>query len=152
MLPVKRLEKDAVMPKRANPWDAGLDLHALEEVVVEPGEVKVVRTGIAIAIPRGFVGLIKDRSSRALKGLHALAGVIDPGYRGEVKVVVTNLGSDKITIRKGERFAQLVIVPVAYLEPVEVEELPPNDGRSGGFGSTDEELVRVARGERRGPP
>ena len=136
MLPVKRLVKEARVPTRANPWDAGLDLYSVEEVTVRPGEVKVVGTGIAVAIPRGFVGLIKDRSSRALKGLHALAGVIDPGYREEIKVVVTNLSNKEVKIRKGERFAQLLVVPVAYLDPQEVEELPPNDGRAGGFGST----------------
>ncbi|NPA85351.1 MAG: dUTP diphosphatase [Crenarchaeota archaeon] len=136
MLPVKRVRKDAKIPERANPWDAGLDLHAAEEVSVRPGEIKAVPTGIAVAIPRGFVGIIKDRSSRALKGLHTLAGVIDPGYRDELKVVVANLSNKEVLIKKGERFAQLLIVPVAYLEPAEVEELPPNDGRRGGFGST----------------
>ena len=136
MLPVRRLAEEARVPTRANPWDAGLDLYSIEDVMIKPGEIKVVRTGIAVAIPRGFVGLIKDRSSRALKGLHALAGVIDPGYREEIKVVITNLGDKEVRIKKGERFAQLLIVPVAYLEPREVEELPPNDGRVGGFGST----------------
>ncbi len=137
MLPVKRLSPEAKVPTRANPWDAGLDLYSIERVDVEPKEVKVVRTGIAIAIPRGFVGIIKDRSSRALRGLHVLAGVIDPGYRDELKVVVTNLGDKAVTIEKGERFAQLLIVPVAYLDPLEVEELPEGDTRRGGFGSTD---------------
>jgi len=136
LLPVRRLAEEARVPTRANPWDAGLDLYSIEDVMIKPGEIKVVRTGIAVAIPRGFVGLIKDRSSRALKGLHALAGVIDPGYREEIKVVITNLGDKEVRIKKGERFAQLLIVPVAYLEPREVEELPPNDGRVGGFGST----------------
>ncbi len=136
MLPVKRVREGARLPVRANPWDAGLDLFAAERTVVAPREVKVVSTGIAVAIPRGFVGIIKDRSSRAIKGLHVLAGVIDPGYRDEIKVVVTNLTSSPIVIEKGERFAQMLIVPVAYLDPVEVGELPPNDGRRGGFGST----------------
>ncbi len=136
MLPVRRLTSEAKLPTRANPWDAGLDLYSIEDVTLKPGELKAIRTGIAIAIPRGYVGIIKDRSSKALKGLHCLAGVIDPGYRDEVKVVVINLGKEDIEIRKGERFAQLVIVPVAYLDPVEVSELPPGDGRSGGFGST----------------
>ena len=136
MLPVRRLREGARLPERANPWDAGLDLYSAEELVVGPGELKLVGTGIAVAIPKGFVGLVKDRSSKALKGLHCLAGVIDPGYRDEVKVVLINLGSEEVKVEKGERIAQLLIVPVAYLEPVEVEELPPNDGRRGGFGST----------------
>ncbi len=106
-------------------------------MVIKPGEIRAVRTGIAIAIPRGFVGLIKDRSSRALKGLHVLAGVIDPGYRDELKVVIINLSNEEITIKEGERFAQLLILPVAYLDPYEVQELPRGDTRSGGFGSTD---------------
>ncbi len=137
MLPVKRLSPKATLPKRANPWDAGLDLYSIEDVTLKPGEVKAIGTGIAVAIPRGFVGLIKDRSSRALKGLHVLAGVIDPGYREEVKVVVTNLSDEEITIKEGERFAQLLILPIAYLEPYEVSELPLGDTRRGGFGSTD---------------
>ena len=137
MLLVKRLSPRARLPKRANPWDAGLDLYSIEDVTLKPGEIKAVSTGIAIAIPRGFVGLIKDRSSRALKGIHVLAGVIDPGYREEVKVVVANLSNEEITIKEGERFAQLLILPVAYLEPYEVSELPPGDTRKGGFGSTD---------------
>ncbi|UXD21352.1 hypothetical protein IPA_03290 [Ignicoccus pacificus DSM 13166] len=128
--------KEAILPTRANPWDAGLDLYALEDTTIKPNEVKAVRTGIAVAIPRGFVGLVKDRSSKALKGLHCLAGVIDSGYRGELKVVMTNVTDKEIEIKRGERIAQLVIVPVAYFDPVEVEELPPNDGRRGGFGST----------------
>ena len=136
MLAVKKLHPKAKLPKRSNPWDAGLDLFSLEKVSVGPSEVKAIRTGIALAIPKGFVGIVKDRSSKALKGLHCLAGVIDPGYRGELKVVVTNLGNEEVEIDEGERFAQLLIVPIAYLEPVEVEELPPNDGRKGGFGST----------------
>ena len=85
MFPVKRLAREAKIPKRANPWDAGLDLYSIEEVTLKRGEVKAVRTGIAVAIPRGFVGIIKDRSSKALKGLHCLAGVIDSGYR-EVEI------------------------------------------------------------------
>jgi dUTP pyrophosphatase len=136
LLPVKRVE-DVPLPRRANPWDAGLDLHAAEDVTIKPGEIKAVRTGIKVAVPRGFVGIIKDRSSRAVKGLHTLAGVIDPGYRDELKVVIVNLSNEEIVIRKGERFAQLLVVPVAYLDPYEVEELPPGDTRRGGFGSTD---------------
>ncbi len=136
MLAVKRLHPKARLPKRSNPWDAGLDLFSIEKVVIAPSEIRTVRTGIAVAIPKGFVGIVKDRSSKALKGLHCLAGVIDPGYRDELKVVVVNLSDRAIEIEEGERFAQLLIVPIAYLEPMEVDELPPNDGRSGGFGST----------------
>ncbi|ALU11487.1 deoxyuridine 5'-triphosphate nucleotidohydrolase [Ignicoccus islandicus DSM 13165] len=136
MLAVRRLHPKAKLPKRSNPWDAGLDLFSIENVTIGPSELKVVRTGIAVAIPRGFVGIIKDRSSKALKGLHCLAGVIDPGYRDEIKVIVINLGKEQIEITEGERFAQLLLVPIAYMDPIEVEELPPNDGRSGGFGST----------------
>ena len=136
MLPVKRLTEEAKIPERANPWDAGLDLYSIEESVLKPGELKLIRTGIAIAIPRGYVGLVKDRSSKAVRGLHCLAGVIDPGYREEVKVVMINLSKESVKIKKGERIAQMLLVPVAYLDPVEVEKLPPNDGRSGGFGST----------------
>ena len=128
--------KDGCLPKRAHPWDAGLDLCSAEDVEIRPGELRGVRTGISVALPKGTVGLIKDRSGLAKRGLHVLAGVIDPNYRGEIIVLVKNLGNDVIKIKKGDRFAQLLVIPIIYAEPVEVEELPESERGERGFGST----------------
>ncbi len=124
------------LPKRAHPWDAGLDLCSAEDVEIKPGELKGIRTGIRIALPKGTVGLIKDRSGMAKKGLHVLAGVIDPNYRGEIIVLVKNLGNEVIKIKKGERFAQILIIPIIYDEAYEVNELPESERGDKGFGST----------------
>ena len=128
------------MPRRANPWDAGLDLAALEGVVIAPGERAAIGTGLAVAIPRGHAGLVVPRSG--LARYHGITvanapGLIDAGYRGELTVLLVNLGAEAHEVRPGERIAQLVIVPVGAHVPVEVPELPPSDGRGeGGFGSS----------------
>ncbi|HEX3327436.1 MAG TPA: dUTP diphosphatase, partial [Actinomycetota bacterium] len=110
-LEVQKLDVDALLPAYAKPGDAGLDLHAAEDVTLKPGERSVVGTRIAIAIPEGFAGFVHARSGRALREGLALVnapGLIDSGYRGEIKVVVVNLdNSDAIEIRKGEKIAQL---------------------------------------------
>jgi dUTP pyrophosphatase len=139
-LEVQKLDADALLPAYAKPGDAGLDLHAAEDVTLKPGERSVVGTGIAIAIPEGFAGLVHARSGRALREGLALVnapGLIDSGYRGEIKVVVVNLdNSDAIEIRKGEKIAQLVIQRVEQAELDVVGELPPSPRGPGGFGST----------------
>jgi len=135
-LPVRRLEPAATLPARAHPGDAGLDLHALEDSVVAPGEGKVLRTGIAVAIPEGHVGLVCDRSSLARRGLKTAGGVIDAGYRGEVGVVVWNLSRESQRVAKGERAAQLLVLPIAAPEPVETDVLDATSRGAGGFGST----------------
>ncbi len=140
MLPVQRLHPDAVLPVRAHAWDAGLDLVAVDTVHLEPGARGVVATGLAVAIPPGWAGLVVPRSGLARRHGITLTnspGLIDAGYRGEVQILVINHDRAPQTISAGERVAQLVIVPVAVAEPVEVDELPDSDGRAGGgFGST----------------
>jgi len=135
---VSRIQKDARLPEYSHPGDAGLDLFSLEEVVVEKGEVKPVPTGIRMAIPDGYVGLIWDKSGISLKGVHRLAGVIDAGYRGEIRVVMVNLGSESFLVKKGMKIAQLLIQPVETMEVVESENLDETSRGKGGFGSTGE--------------
>ena len=124
-------------PRRS---DAGLDLPALEDTVIPPGELFAVRTGLHLAIPEGFVGLVRDRSSMALRGAVTVAGVIDASYRGEVKVLMHNLSREPLELRTGERIAQCVIVPHFQAdETVEVsaiEDLGHTERGAGGFGST----------------
>lgn len=126
-LPVKRLTKTAVLPTRAHPGDAGLDLYADESVIVCASCRALVSTGIAIAIPPGYVGLIWPRSGLAAQfGISVDAGVIDAGYRGPVKVLITNASEDQ----------NYEIQPVALMEPVEVDALNETERDAGGFGST----------------
>ena len=137
---VQRLDAGAVLPSYAHPGDAGLDLYAIEEVTLKPGERATVATGIAIAIPDGFAGFVLARSGRALREGLALVnapGLIDSGYRGEIKVVLVNLdNSEAIDIRKGEKIAQLVVQRVEQVDLDVVDELPPSQRGAGGFGST----------------
>ena len=136
ILPVRRLEAAAVLPTRAHADDAGLDLYGLEDVIVRPGEGTVLRTGVAVAVPTGHVGLVCDRSSMARRGLKTAGGVIDAGYRGEVGVVVWNLSREAQAVKKGERIAQMLVVPIATPAPIDSEDLGDTVRGSGGFGST----------------
>jgi len=137
-LPVKRLHPDAVLPAYKHPGDAGMDLSALQPVTVEPGAIVAVPTGLAFAIPDGYVGLVHPRSGLASRGLTVAnaPGTIDAGYRGEVKVLLVNLGSTPIALNQGDRIAQLVIQQVAHLRLVESANLDDTQRGSGGFGST----------------
>jgi dUTP pyrophosphatase len=139
-LPFKRLDPDAVLPARAHPGDAGLDLRSAVDVEVAPGERALVPTGVAVAIPDGHAGLVLPRSGLASKHGLTMAnapGLIDAGYRGEVICAVVNLDRDtRVRISKGERIAQLVVVAVPALAGEWVEELPPTTRGEGGFGST----------------
>lgn len=139
-LSIRRLDPDLPTPTRAHPDDAGLDLVAAEDLTLAPGERAAVGTGIAIAIEDGYAGFVHARSGRALREGLALVnapGVVDAGYRGEVKVILVNLDPDeKIAIKRGDKIAQLVIQPVETPEPVEVSELPESRRGEGGFGST----------------
>ncbi len=136
LLPVRRLDPAAIAPTRAHPDDAGLDLYALEDAAVEPGAGAVLRTGVAVAVPPGHVGLVCDRSSLARRGLKTAGGVIDAGYRGEVGVVVWNLSREVQRVKKGERAAQMLVIPIAAPAPVEAEDLGDTARGAGGFGST----------------
>jgi dUTP pyrophosphatase len=137
-LPVKRLHADAVLPVYKHPGDAGMDLSAVEAVTVAPGEIVAVPTGLAFAIPDGYVGLVHPRSGLASRGLTVAnaPGTIDAGYRGEVKVLLINLGREIFAIEKGDRIAQMVIQQVAHLPLVESANLDDTLRGSGGFGST----------------
>jgi len=119
--------------------DAGYDLYATEEAVLAPGMSAAIPTGVHIEIPAGYVGIIKDRSSMALKGVHTYGGVIDAGYRGEIKVILNNLSGQPITIVRGQKFAQMIIVQI-YMEAVEtvdtLADLTETARGEGGFGST----------------
>jgi dUTP pyrophosphatase len=139
-LPITRLDPSIPLPRYARPDDAGLDLHAAAQAVLKPGERALVPTGLAIAIPKGFAGLVMPRSGLALRhGVTVLnaPGLIDPGYRGELKVLLINHDpATTVTLERGERIAQLVISPVTTAELVEVVELPTSERGEGGFGST----------------
>jgi len=139
-LEFKRLDPTVPLPGCAHPGDAGLDLRSNVDVVVEPGERAMVPTGVAVAIPDGYAGLVLPRSG--LAGRHGLTlanspGLIDSGYRGELSCAVVNLDQDEpVKIARGDRIAQLVIAPVASVQPVWADELPASDRGAGGFGST----------------
>lgn len=135
-LSIKKLDPEATLPTRAHHDDAGLDLYGLEDKTVAPGEGMMLRTGVAVAVPMGHVGLISDRSSLAKRGLKTAGGVIDAGYRGELGVLAWNLSNGPIAIRRGDRIAQLLIVPIATPAPEEVEDLGDTKRGVGGFGST----------------
>jgi dUTP pyrophosphatase len=133
---MKRLDANATLPTRAHPDDAGLDLYALEDAEFGPGEGKVVKTGVAVAIPEGHVGLVCDRSSMAKRGLKTAGGVIDAGYRGELGVMLWNIARQQQGLKRGERIAQLLVIPIAVPAPVESEDLGATARGAGGFGST----------------
>lgn len=139
-LPVQRLDPRAVLPTRAHPGDAGLDLHALEPAELAPGERTSVRTGIAVAIPDGCAGLVVPRSGLAAR--HGISvvnapGLIDAGYRGEIRVLLLNTDPTRSwNLQAGDRIAQLVISPVALPDPEEVAELSSTTRGVGGFGSS----------------
>jgi dUTP pyrophosphatase len=139
-LPVKRLHDAATLPTRAYEGDAGLDLSACERVELGPGERAVVSTGVAVAIPEGHAGLVLPRSGLAVRhgiGKVNAPGLIDAGYRGELKVVLLNTDrNESFVVEPGMRIAQLVLVPVALAEPVEVAALPGSERGERGFGSS----------------
>jgi dUTP pyrophosphatase len=139
-LAVARLRDDARLPERAYAGDAGLDLAACERVELAPGERAVVPTGIAVAIPEGFAGFVQPRSGLAAR--HGIAvvnspGLIDSGYRGEIRVVLLNTDPERAFVAEaGDRIAQLVVLPIPELDLVEVDELPPSERGVRGFGSS----------------
>ena len=135
---VKKISPGARLPVYQHPGDAGMDLFAAEEVELGAGEVKAVSTGIKMAIPEGYVGLIWDKSGISLQGVHRLAGVVDAGYRGEVKVVMVNLGLEPYVFKQGQKVAQMLIQPVHAVEIVDSGEgdLDETARGEGGFGST----------------
>ncbi len=139
-LPIVRLREEALLPERAYSGDAGLDLAACERIELGPGERAVVPTGLAVAIPEGYAGFVQPRSGLAAR--HGISvvnspGLIDSGYRGEIRVVLLNTDRERVwTAEPGERIAQLVVLPVPELELVELDELPRSERGVRGFGSS----------------
>jgi len=137
---VRRLRDDATLPSQAYEGDAGLDLAACDAVTLGPGERAVVPTGIAVEIPEGYAGFVQPRSGLAARhgiGLVNSPGLIDSGYRGEIRVVVVNTDlREPFTIEPGMRIAQLVIVPVPAVRLVEAEQLAVSEREARGFGSS----------------
>lgn len=138
-IPAKRIDAEIPLPEAAHPGDAGVDLRARETVVLEPGERAMVPTGIAVAIPEGHVGLVAPRSGLAIRsgiGVVNGPGVVDAGYRGELKVILVNHGGEAVTLQRGDRIAQLIVVPFVTPSFEEFEELPESVRGAQGFGST----------------
>lgn len=139
---VRRLVPEASLPRRMTDGAAGLDLAAClpsGSVLLAPGERRLVSTGLALAIPEGYEGQVRPRSGLALRHGITVAnapGTIDADYRGELQVILINLGGEPFEIQHGERIAQLVLAPVAHLSTLVVEDLPPAIRGTDGFGST----------------
>ena len=136
-LKVKKLVKDATLPSFAHAGDAGLDLYTIEDYELKPQERHAFKTGIAMEIPQGYVGLIWDKSGLAVKhGLHHLAGVIDATFRGEIQVVILNTGTEAYQVKKGDKIAQMLIQKVESVEVEEVAELDDTERGENGWGSS----------------
>ena len=139
-LPIRRLREDAILPERAYAGDAGLDLAACERHELGPGQRAIVPTGLAVAIPEGYAGFVQPRSGLAAK--HGISvvnapGLVDSGYRGELRVVLLNTDSRQpFVVEPGMRIAQLVVLPVPEVDLAEVEELPESERGVRGFGSS----------------
>lgn len=145
-LKVKKLHPDAIIPTRANPTDSGMDLYSLEDVVLKPGETKLIKTGITFEIPVGYEIQVRPRSGMSLKTKFRIAnapGTVDQSYRGDISIIGVNTGNPLssrdglIEIKKGDRVAQAVLCPVIIPQLVEVKEFDNQTIRgANGFGST----------------
>lgn len=136
-LEFQRLDPQAVLPTRGSSAAAGLDLYSIEAVRLEPGQRVVARTGLAVAIPKGFYGRVAPRSGLATKnGLDVLAGVIDADYRGEIGCLIYNAGSEPIELPALSKICQLIIEKIITPRAVWTEELGDTERGAGGFGST----------------
>jgi dUTP pyrophosphatase len=139
-LPIRRLRADAIVPARAYAGDAGLDLAACERLELGPGERATVGTGLAVAIPDGYAGFVQPRSGLAAK--HGITivntpGLVDSGYRGELRIILHNTDlRETFVVERGMRIAQLVVLEVPGIDPVEVDELPESERGVRGFGSS----------------
>lgn len=131
-----KLDESAKAPTRAHESDAGNDLYALEDFQMFPGQTKLIKTGIAVEIPEHAYGQVASRSSLARKGVFVTGGVIDAQYRGEVGVLLNNLSDEKLEFRKGDKIAQLVILPIIETTWVESTALSGSNRGSNGFGSS----------------
>jgi len=139
VLKIKKLNNEAIIPAYQTKEAAGFDLHSIDDAVINPGERKLIGTGLAFEIEYGYEVQIRPRSGLAFKhGITVLnsPGTIDSDYRGEIKVLLINHGNEPYEIKKGERIAQAVIAPVIQAEIIEVDELSDTQRGAGGFGST----------------
>jgi len=139
-LPIRRLRDDAVVPGRAYDGDAGLDLAACERIELRPGERATVGTGLAVAIPDGYAGFVQPRSGLAARNGITIVntpGLVDSGYRGELKVVLLNTDArETFVVEPGMRIAQLVVMELPSVDAIEVDELPQSERGVRGFGSS----------------
>jgi dUTP pyrophosphatase len=136
---LKRLSQKSIIPTYMTGGSSGMDLYSAEEKIIPPGKWEVISTGIAVEIPYGYEGEVRSRSGLAKNyGVFVLnsPGTIDSDYRGEVKVILMNLGDEPFKVNVGDRIAQLVISPVVHAEITEVEELSSTERNDGGFGHT----------------
>lgn len=130
------LDDLALMPVRAHEGDAGADLRAAEDAILYPGEVTVIRTGVRMCIPCGYAGFVRGRSGMTRSGIIVLDGTVDCLYRGEIGVMMVSFKDGQTLIRKGDRIAQLVIVPVGLPSFMVVDSLPGSERGENGFGSS----------------
>ena len=133
---VKKLHPDALLPHRAHPTDSGADLFAVERTVLPPHAITKVHTGVAIELPENTSGIIWGKSSVESKAIKAMAGLVDAPYRGELIVCMYNLNDTEFVFEKGQKVAQLVVLPTLYPSFEEAEELTDTSRGDGGFGST----------------
>jgi len=136
-LPVQKLHPDAKLPAFAHEHDAGMDLYALEDTTIPAGGWYEVRTGIAVGVPPGYVGLIWDKSGLARKnGISVLGGVVDAGYTGELIILLQNIGKSDHHFNKGDKLTQMLVQKVEHPTLIEVQELSESQRGEKGFGST----------------
>ena len=138
-LKVKKIREDAKIPAYAHEGDSGMDLYSVEETILQPGETKLVKTGLQIAVPKGFEAQVRPKSGLAAKfGVTVLntPGTVDSGYRGEVMVILINHGKEEYKVEKGKKIAQMVIAKVEEAKIDVVEDLDDTTRKDGGFGST----------------
>ncbi len=133
---IKRLDSSAKLPTYANPGDAGMDIYSNTDLFLMPHHRTLVPTGIAIAVPKKYVALVWDKSGLATKGIKTMAGVIDSGYRGEIKIALLNVSSKPYEIKKGEKVAQILIQPIVCGIIEEVKDLDKTERGKKGFGSS----------------
>lgn len=133
---IKKLRDDAVLPTRAHSDDVGIDMYAYGTQSIPPGELKKIATGVCIALPEGYAGLIWDKSSVGSKGIKVFCGVFDPGYRGEYFLVMKNTTSEEYIFNHGDKVAQMLIQKVEFPEIIEVDEIGVSERGEGAFGST----------------
>ena len=137
VLSFKRLDPKATLPTRGSSLSAGLDIYVIEDLTIPPGDRRLARTGLAVAIPEGYYGRIAPRSGLATqRGLDTLAGVIDADYRGEIGCLLYNVGNETIHLPAGSKICQLIIEKIITPTPVWTDEITDTDRGSGGFGST----------------